>query len=204
MSDNVTPITGSADTFDLGEFLSGANYPEETFKVIMDSAIGRDIHLADQAVRDAEIDRAAGLIDDEALRAVRNKKEALIEKAKSLLFTVTVRAVPRRLRQQNFDAAYVKYPRKRDMLGNEEPNEKRDDMFTDADWALHIIEMVSPDGRVLRDFNETKINYLRGNAPSYTLETIGEKIASLYADSKAGFESAAQETGFLSVPSHED
>lgn len=202
MSDNVTPINAH-ETFDLGEFLAGVNYPEETFKVTFDSAIGYDIHHAELALREAEIDRSANLIDDDELQATRDRLESLVEKAKSLLFTVTVRAVPRRLREQAFDAAYAKYPRKRDMLGNEEPNDDRDKMFTAEDWALHLVRMVSPDGRVLEDFNKAKIEYLRGNAPGYTLSIIQDKIDALYADSKAGFEAASKETGFLSVASPE-
>ncbi len=203
MSDNVTPIS-SHETFDLGEFLGGANYPQETFKVTFDSAIGYDIHKAEEALKDAEADRAAGLIEDEDVHAARLELETLVEKAKSLLFTVTVRAVPRRLRQGEFKKARAKYPVKRDILGNEEANDDFSETFTCADWALHIIEIAAPDGRVLRDFNPDKIAYLRGNSPAYTLDRISRAIDSLYQGSQEGFEYASQGSDFLSVASPED
>lgn len=213
MSDDLDP-----KTFNLAEVLSGRAFPQETIKVIFDEQAGYAISKQDEAVKAAQktldaLEDAVEL-DDDAIKAAQQvlndesaKLDALIADAKELLYSVTVRAVARKYTEDEYNAAYTNVVRKKDLFGNIEVTpevEKAEEKFTVAHWALHIIEVKNPEGAVDHDFNKEKVKFIRGNSPAYTLRRIQEAINGLYSGSQGGFETAAQETGFLSDASPED
>lgn len=198
---NVTPL--NHETFDLAEALAGQNYPQEDIHVPFSHVIGYEIKKQSDIVKALELKRSVEAISQEDVQEAQDLLDEMIRDAADSLFTVTLRAVPRALRMAEREKAYAKYELETDMLGREKPNEKRDEMFTNSDWALHIIQIKDPSGRVLRDLDEKKAAYLRGNIPNWSSEKIGEAIKGFYLDSAEGFEIQAQETGFLSAASRE-
>lgn len=210
MSTNITP---DHKTTDLGAIFSGQEYPKKTFPVYLNHNVGYLLHQANVAVAEAERSLTLAQNSEEvsdlapftkAVEEARAGYDEALAAVKEHEYTVTIQAQPRAVRKDLWDKANATHKPETNVLGNEKVNPKANEQFTDASWALTIIDFVAPDGETRVKFEtEHDSAYFRGNAPDVAINTIRDQIDALYDEETAGFEAAVKDIDFLSGASPE-
>lgn len=185
------------ETFDLTAVLTGAVFPENEVDVFFDESVGFAIYQAQESLRVAEIKG-----NEDALKTVLEEVEALKKKAQEVKYKVTVRGIPESTRKTCIRKAQAAFPPEYSFLGQETPSPDRDDLFNSLLWAASITKVTSPSGAVALP-SEADIKALRDSVGRSVVATISQAINELVEGTKAGFESAAQDTSFLSGASPE-
>ena len=186
-----------AYTFDIADLFSGKAYPKDTVTVYLDEATGYETRKAEVAIKDAVLAHES----EEALQALRESRDKLVEKAAKSRIVVHLTGVSREDRENATKIVTTEFPTETDFLGRIKPNPEADEKLTNLYWALHIEKLERPDGSVLAPVTEADAKLFRANAPDSVLEKINKGINELSEGVKGGFESLAQEHDFLSQPS---
>lgn len=179
-------------TFDLGAVLSGITFPETEVDVYFDESVGFSVYQAEQTLRVAEIRG-----NETQLKEVLDNLEALKKKAADARFKITIRGVAESTRKTCDRKSRDKFPVEYTFMGTETPNPERDDYYNTLLWGVSILKIEDPSGAVALP-TEEHILTLRNEVGRSTTATITDALKELIEGTKAGFESAAQDTSFLS------
>lgn len=182
-------------TFDLGEFLAGANRPTEVVSVYMDEDLGYLINTTNR-----ELQRLSNLGRADEYTILEEKFLGLIEAAKETRFEVHLKGVSRKMRRDILTSILAEFPSKTDLFGRPENNAAGQEAYAKKLWSVHIQKIVRADGSVLEPVTPEDIQVFRDFAPDPAVDAIDGAIAELTDGVKSGFELAAQDTGFLSTP----
>lgn len=179
------------ESFDLGEVLSGAAFPELDVEVFFDETVGFALHQADKQLRRAEILGEQEVIDD-----LEEKIAELRKQADGVKFIVTLRGLPESTRKVCNLKARKKYEPEVTFLGTEQPDPERDDYFNALLWQHSIVKVTDPKGRVAVP-TEDDILKLRNAVGRTAVKAITDGVKELSEGPMSAFESDAQEKSFL-------
>lgn len=192
MDNNITP---SFSTFDIASVLAGRGYPETTVEFYLDEAAAMALSKAETKLTHLQIAR-------DATGAAEFEKEvdALRAALRSQKYSIVLRGIPNKTRSDLLAKAFEKFPHKKNLLGQEEDSDERDQFYTTLLWQAIIVRIEAPDGNVQVNPDFDSVQALRDYAPDLALMAIGGGIRDLTDGVKAGFEAATQDTDFLSQP----
>lgn len=179
-----------AKSVSIADVLSGRSYPTETVEVYMDEGVAYEISKVN-----AEIAIATKKSEDTA--DLEKRLEDLVKKGSESRLTFHLRGISRHDRQNIVKAVMEEHPQKTDFLGRPEPDLDADEMYTNLTWAA-LTEKIEVSAGVVEPVGTDDINLLRANLPDGALETIAKAVSALTEGAKSGFETLAQEHGFLS------
>lgn len=192
----MTDDAPDAKTFDLGAFLAGVNYPTDKVEVFFAEDVAYALNKVNSAIKRAEI-----LEDADALRELQDKRDDLIEKGVASRLVVHIHGISRRTEKDINAKVLSEYPVETNLIGAVKANPERTEALANLFWAAYITQIEAPDGSVLTAPGLEDIKRLRDVAPESAIKTIEDAIDGLTSGAKGGFESLAQEHGFLSQPS---
>lgn len=190
MSDSISPRS-----FDLAAVLSGRSYPEVEAPFYLDEVAALKL-----ARRERLLNRLELLRDEEKAKEVAADVAALKQSVRDSRYVCHLRGIPSKLRQDLLKKATEKYPNERDFLGQVQENDDRDELYTNLLWHAMIERIESPDGAVQAGLTLEQVESIRGSLPHSALVAIQEGVSELLSGAKAGFESAVQDSDFLSQP----
>lgn len=182
-------------TFDIADLFNGKAYPKTSVDVWMDEDAAYQIYKNAQAVRDA-LQRD----EQEKFAELEAKHNELIKRAEPSRVTFNLTGVSRDDRQAALDKVLDTHPMEYNFLGQAKPNPKADEMHANLRWALHTESIVRADGATIVAPTPEQIKFFRGKAPDSALRAIEEAINEFTDGAASGFDTIAQETGFLSQP----
>lgn len=188
----------NAETFDLGAFLAGVNYPTDEVEVFFAEDVAYALNKVNSAIKRAEI-----LEDADALRELEGKRDELINAGLASRLVIHIQGISRRTEKDINAKVMSEYPVETNLIGTVKPNPERAEALANLFWAAYITQIEAPNGSVLTAPGLEDIKRLRDTAPESAIETIESAINGLTTGAKGGFESLAQEHGFLSQPSPE-
>lgn len=191
----MTDSTPNPKTLDLAALLAGNEHPTETVEVYMSEAIGYAVYKARK-----EVERATILQDKDALEAAENELSELIEAGKKVRLTVHIQGINKGLRKSIIRKSLDKFPAEYDFLGRLTPNQDRDTYHANLMWAAMVTKLVGPDGSEGGAPTPEEAETFRDQAPDAATDAIERAIETLTEGAKSGFETLAQEHGFLSRP----
>lgn len=184
-----------ASTFDIADLFSGKAYPKTSVTVYLDEDAAFEIYENSKAAKKALFEE-----NQEAAEAIQKRLEELTKRAESSKVTFHLTGVSRADRKAVLDKTLEEFPVQRNFLGQEIPDAKADDAHANRRWALHIERIERPDGSIRVTPTPEEIKVFRDNAPDLAVKQIEEAIIELTEGASQGFETVAQETGFLSQP----
>lgn len=196
MADSVPgSVLPSASTFDITAVLQGRGYPELEVPFYVDEPSALALSQAEKQLTNLAM-LGKTTEHDELEKRVNDLRDAL----RANRFTYHLRGIPNKVRQDVYRKAFEKYPRQQSFIGIEEDNPERDAYYTTLLWQAMTVKIVAPDGAVQVNPPLEVVQQFRDFAPSAALNAIDAGIQELSNGVKAGFETAAQETDFLSQP----
>ena len=196
-------------TFDLRATLAGRNLPEETVEFYIDEDLGHSVENILSHIETLHNQLAvANLGSDEELKkkidgAVSDAEELLEKTRKEIRpYHAVIRATTRRARYDLQSKAIHQYPIKRDVFGNDDPNNEfeRNRYVDQLIWASHLRSIQSPDGETQTFTYPDDIEVIQGimdDIPETAYRTINKAIDKLMDDGNQ-FEFAAQSEDFSS------
>lgn len=186
-----TDATPNPKVLDLGALLAGVELPTDTVDVYMNAAISYAITKNRKEMQSATKERKAEL---------EKEYESLVKAGLATRLTVNLKAVPREVRKALIEQSFEKFPREYNFMGGVIPESARDDYHANLRWAAHITGLVGPNGEEGAAPTPEQIADFRAKAPDAAIDAIEEAIVNLETGAKSGFETLAQEHGFLSQP----
>lgn len=192
------------NTFDLLDAISGRSYPEHEVRVSFDEKKAFDLYQTDNRIKILSV--MVHLSDEEKAELERLRDEVrpqLISDLKSSTYTFKLRGVSRDARDEVVELADKEYPKERDARGRVVPDKNRAEYIENQYWLLHIVSITNPQGKTNADLDSETVQLFRDQAPVFAVEAVAAGIRELIEGSKAGFESLAQDTDFLSERSPE-
>lgn len=184
-----------ATTFDIGELFAGKAYPKDSVDVYLDEEVAYELS---QTTR--EIAKALNANNTDELKVLEARSAELVKRGAASKVTIHLTGVSRGDRKHVLDEILEQFPQQYDFLGRALPNPEADDAHANARWALHIERIERPDGSNLVAPKPEEIALFRAKAPDSAIEDIELKIRGFSEGAKNGFETLAQEQGFLSQP----
>lgn len=194
----MTDVTPNPKTLDLGAVLAGVAYPKDTVEVWLDEATAYEISKADKAIKRAEL-----MGDAELVEKLEEQREKLVELGASSRLVFHLTGVSRRVKEDILSKTDEKFKPEYSIMGTRMPNRQADEYHANLRWAVHVEKFVASDGSELVAPGPESIERFRAVAPAPASDAIENAINDLSDGAKSGFESLAQEHGFLSQPSPE-
>ena len=180
----------SPKTFDLAAALAGRTFPEIVVPVFFDEELQFELNRIDKEISTAPAEEADALVA---------QRDELLEKFKQAIIKVRVKGTPRHVRKATLDKVLEEHPNEYTPWGALKPNPEGDEAYTNATWALHVVEITGPDGSTLVP-SESDITAFRSQAPDSAIIAVERAIQELTEGSKSGYETAIQDLDFLSRP----
>jgi hypothetical protein len=191
LSENIA--TPDVKTFDLGAILAGRGYPEVTVDIYLDEKAGLAI-----AETNAELSRLSGLGMSKEYTVLEKKFNGMLEELSARKLSVTVRGIPRKVKNDIVKKITIEFPSKKDAFGREDFSREADNKLTALLWQAHVVQVVSADGVSLTP-SEKDIEDLLDLAPTADIRTIDAAIGKVESAGE-GFDAVARGSDFLSKP----
>lgn len=171
------------DDFDLRDALGG--FIEDSVKVWFNRE-----QISKVALLDAELSDLAVLDDKSQFEAKEREANAAKAELAAQAWTINLRSVTRRHKEDVQSKVFAEKPVKRDQYGYEDAAqvEERQRLMTRRTFEAFITSVVSPSGRVRPiegDAGWSVINQIVDQAPEAALEAINAKMAEI--DGKAAY-----------------
>lgn len=182
-------------TTDIGAILAGISYPKTVVSVYMDESLGYLIYETDK-----ELQKLSNLGRVEEYNKLEEELDKLRETANKARYEVHLTGVSRKTKKDLLTTVMAEFPTKTDVFGRVESNFEADEAYANKKWAVHIEKIVAPDGSILAPVLPEDVAFFRDNAPEPALDAIEAAIMELSDGVKSGFEIAAQDPAFLSMP----
>lgn len=186
-----------AEFFDIAAVLDGRSYPEVDVPFYLDESAGLALFQANKRLTELAL---LGRQEDHDL--LEGKIAELKKQLAQTRYVITLRGLPVKMRQDLLSDAFTKYPRTSTgidaALGIDEPSDERDQYFSTKLMQAMAVKIVAPNGAIQVAPSIETIQKLRDYAPQAALAVINEGMNELTDGVKAGFESAVQDTDFLS------
>lgn len=178
-----------AKIVDITDILANRTAPEDRVPVFVEE---------DVMVEFSKVCRKADLGDEESAK----KRDEIIEKMAELVLWVSLRKPPRKVTRGIAAAIQKEFPPKYSALGIPLPNLEAEEEQEVRTWAAHIVAIDTPQGSI--PVTTETIRVIRDEFPVASLDAIAVAINNMTEGSKAGYDLAVQEIGFLSQPSPEE
>jgi hypothetical protein len=191
----MTDATPNPKTLDLGALLAGVELPTDTVDVYMNAAVAYAISKNRAAHKKAE------LLGEDGVEALEKEFDELVEAGEASRIVVHLKAVPKGVRKALIQKALDKFPAETNFMGHLVPNSERDDYHANLRWAAHIEKIVAPHANAEAHAPTIEqVESFREQAPDASVDAIENGIVALEEGAKSGFDTLAQEHGFLSQP----
>lgn len=192
MSESILP---NVRAFDLGAILQGRSFPELEVPFYLDEAAALKLSRRERLVNRLDL-----LGKEDEAKEMAEEIESLKQAIKDSRYVYYLRGISNKARQDLLKKATDQFPKERDFLGNVQENDERDELFTALLWHAMSIKIEAPDGSVQLDPSYEQVQSFRELLPTSALSAIQDGINELTMGAKAGFESAVQDSDFLSQP----
>lgn len=176
-------------TFDLAAALAGRTYPTDTIPVYFDE---EKVYELAKAFRASNADPA----NTEKAEAVTS----LMDELKKGAHYITIRGVDPSHINEIIDALDDEFPLKTDMLGRVEANKDRGYEFQRRLWALYVIEIKDPKGKVIAPPTAEDLHNFRNTAPESAINAVDEAIKTMREGAEAAYKTMVSDLAFLSKP----
>lgn len=199
----------SKGTFDLRAVLSERQYPEDVATFYVDEELGYAVERINDTLNRLTNQLAVAKLGDnkkkiaEAEKAIKAAEAKLEETHQAVTpYKATIRSISRRAKFDIQSKALSKYPIKRDIYGNDDPQQEfdRNHYMDILIWTTHLKSIQGPDGGV-QNFNgyddQEVISGIMDALPESAYRAINSVIDRLMDDG-ARFEFAAQDEDFSS------
>lgn len=186
MTEDITP-----HNVDLADILSGVSLPTDKVDIYLNAQGAHQIAELNELIRRAEIKG-----DD------TSDMEATLEKVKQAVAdsrrTIELQGISAREREAALDKVVSEHPVEYDLLGRPKQDLVADRELTATMWALHIKQIIMPNGGVLTAPTVEMVKTFRDSIPDHARDAITEAINALAKKTSEGFESMVQDHDFLS------
>lgn len=167
------------DDFDLRAFLSEETYPTASVRIWLNRTL-----ISHVALLDAELSELSKLGDTDGYAAKELEASAAKEELARQAWTVNLRAISRRHKEDVTSKVFAQLPVKRDPYGFEDAAqvEQRQRLMERRSFEAYITSIVAPTGRELvieGDAGWSVIQQIVDGAPEAALDAINEKMIEL-------------------------
>lgn len=192
MSDSPVP---SIKLFDLAAILAGRSYPEVEVPFYLDESAALKLSRRERLFSRYEL-----LGKEDEAKALDAEIEELKKAILDSRYVYHLRGISNKARQDLWKKACEKFPRERDILGGEIENDDRDELYTTLLWHAMTDRIEAPDGAIQARLSLDDVRQFRELLPLPAVAVIQGGVNELSTGAKAGFESAVQDSDFLSQP----
>jgi hypothetical protein len=167
--------------WDIREFLAERAYPTTSVKVLLSEQIAFELDAIEQKLATEKDQKIVAKLEKELAAKQKERDEQL--------FTIHIRAISNRAKEDIQSAALSGVPIERDLYGMDKPENQiqRQRLIEELIFAAYITKIVTPAGaeQVLTPENgRAVVRAFLDNAPKYSVELVDKTIERISGDAE--------------------